>query len=116
MKKFTKITKKHFIGVLTESSVILMGAGFTSSSLEDEVFEATIIDVCEKADVDALEQCYCTTQSNALVRHLPDGSKSYFYFDGKNSKRAYYEYGNIVIAETIYNDSDRRNYVTYLCV
>lgn len=114
---FTKITKKSFIEQMTSASVIYVSGGFTSRDLTDGEFVNQIVSMCEEIDIDNSEQCRCTAQSNALVRHLSDGEKSYMYFDQKDVKRSFYQDGNILIVETIPNDRDyRNNYVIYLCV
>lgn len=112
--KFTKITKKQFCDDLTSSSVIFVSGGFTRRSLEE--LEEQILDICEEIDVDNSEQCVCTMQSNAIVRHLPNGEKSYIYFDGKGETREFYEYGNIRLKWTTYDNSERNNLVIYMCV
>lgn len=111
---FTKITKKKFIEDLTSSSVIFVSGGFTRRSLDE--LEEQIINVCESVDIDLAVQCTCTMQSNALVRHLPNGDKSYMHFDGKDETRGFYEYGNIRIKWTTYKEADKSNLVIYMCV
>ena len=112
--KFNKITKKQFCDDLTSSSVIFVSGGFTRRSLVE--LEEQILDICEEIDVDNSEQCVCTMQSNALVRHLPNGDKSYMHFDGKDETREFYEYGNIRIKWTTYKEADKSNLVIYMCV
>lgn len=114
---FAKITKKSFIEQMTSASVIYVSGGFTSRDLTDGEFVNQIVSMCEEIDIDTSEQCRCTAQSNALVRHLCNGEKSYLYFDQINQTRRYYQDGNILVFESIPTDSEsRNNYVIYLCV
>lgn len=113
--KFKKITKKQFIQDMTASSVIFVQGGFTSMTLENSLWEADIIDYCESICIDTEEQCKCIANSNSLERILSNGKSSWLYFDEK-CKRCFYEYGNIRVMESIYEDSERRNYIIYLCV
>lgn len=113
--KFEKISKKQFIEDMTSSSVIFVQGGFTSLTLDNSVWVDEIIGYCESIDIDREEQCECIAHSNSLERKIPNGESSWIYFDQK-CKRFFYEYGNIRIMEQVYNESERRNYLIYLCL
>lgn len=113
--KFNKITKKKFIEVMTSSNVIFVKGGFIARELDEEL-EQFIIEMSEDVLMNSTEYCKCIAKSNSLVRILPDGNKSYLYFDNKCKERNFYEYANIFIREEVYENSDRRNHCIYLCV
>lgn len=100
---------------MISSNVIFVYGGFTKKTLEDPSFEDAIIKTCEDIDIDREEQCKCSAQSNALVRHTSDGGKSMLYFDS-NGVKSFYQYQSIVVVETKFTDEIKRNYVIYICV
>jgi hypothetical protein len=113
--KFERITKKKFVEDMTSSSVIFVQGGFTSLTIDNSAWCDKIIEYCEEICIDTEEQCKCIAHSNSLERKIPNGESSWIYFDQK-CKRFFYEYGNIRIMEQVYNESERRNYLIYLCV
>lgn len=110
---FQQITKKQFIEDMTSSKIIFLDGFFSSHKLED--FESKLIEICKNIDVNKEEQCWCSTQSNALKRHLPNGETSMLYFDTA-AKRNFYRYGKIIIMKSEYSNSDRHNYIFYYIV
>lgn len=113
MKYFEKITKKEFITALTTKGGAMISAGFTKKSLTNEEFEAQIVEISKDTELNKDNICKFTTQSNALIRHTPEGEKSYLYFDGKDEIRNFYKYENIYIKESLFNDYDKQNYIIY---
>lgn len=113
MKYFEKITKKEFITALTTKGGVLINAGYTKKTLANEELEAQIVEISKDTELDEYNICKFTTQSNALIRHTPEGEKSYLYFDGKDETRNFYKYENIYIKESLFNDYDKQNYVIY---
>ena len=110
---FQKITKKQFIQDLTSSNVIFLDGFFSSHKLED--FESKLIEICKNIDVNKLEQCRCSMQSNALKRLLPNGETSMLYFDQKAS-RTFYQFDKVRIMMSSFDNYDKHNYVFYYIV
>lgn len=98
---------------MTSGSIIFASGGFTTRRLNDGTFEQQVIELCESIDIDAAEQCLCVAKSNHIERRMPNGDVSRCDLP---SGATYYEYGNILVVETIYDDSPRANYVIYLAV
>jgi hypothetical protein len=109
--KFNKITKKDFVDKMTSCAIIFASGGFTKRRLSDASFESQVIELCEEIDVDNSEQFRCVAKSNHIERIMPNGDVSRCDLQ---SGATYYEYGNILVVENIYDD--KANYVIYIAV
>lgn len=115
--KFQEITKKQFKEDLCASDVMLIHGGFTkkeNSVTTNELRNDKIQMCCEAFDIDGAK-CVgkCTPTSQGLKRVTEDGGYSYLTLD---KRKKCYRYGNIYVAESTYEDSERINQVIYLVV
>lgn len=115
--KFQEITKKQFKEDLCASDVMFVHGGFAkkeNSVTINELRNDNIQVCCEVLRVGGalcLEKCKPTSQG--LKRVTEDGECSYLTLD-RNTRC--YNYGNIYVAESTYEDSERINQVIYLAV
>lgn len=115
--KFHEITKKQFKEDLCASGVMFISGVFTkkeNSVTTNELRNDKIQMLCEVFAIDEA-RCVrkCTPTSQGLKRVTEDGEYSYLTLD-KHTKC--YNYGNIYVAESTYEDSERINQVIYLTV
>jgi hypothetical protein len=115
--KFKEITKKQFKEDLCASDVMFINGGFTkkeNSVTTNELRNDKIKVCCEVIGSSRAEYVgKCTPTSQGLKRVTEDGGYSYLTLD-KHTKC--YNYGNIYVAESTYEDSERINQVIYLAV
>lgn len=112
--KFQKITRKEFVNQLTASDVIFCGGGFTTFTVEDDSRADIIINHCEGVDIDNAVYSTIKSRSNSIVRIDKETGEA-SYLDFKKGQRCY-NYGNIYVIETPYEESERISQVIYMCV
>ena len=108
-----KITKKQFIEDLTSTDVIFIGGKFSKHELNE--YKSPLDELIKEIDIEKEEKCWFSVHSNAIFRHTPSGNISMLAFDQK-AKRSFWEYGNIRVMQSTYDNYGKNNYVFYyLC-